>query len=474
MQTHKKLAFLFLILLFGCGKDVQYSNQTDLRFGPVIFNCKDMFPGDSWIYEIETTDLGSFLDTVVVLNRDTIFDSTPCFILKHSCVIEDGIFQFNEEPFRRRNTKLSRYVYVSKQDNIELGENSVMSFDISSVKESSRFVLPCRIEESANKQFDGTKPEFLFVGKKWEETFRINEMSKFWLGNELVENSDTSYTQKRINSFLSIDEITVSGQVFNCPKIGFISKDSKGNKIEEGTYLFSTQVKNVVMREQVFFERNLFKSQIKSRLVKMNILDINKITSEEIRSSDTIYLLICILAFFVFSYQLQEQVFSHLGDFIGYLTAFVISVFLYFALTFVLLYMFHNKLLCTVVLSITCFVIPFFRYRESRRLLKSISLLGEERLGKEIQTEEKIRQMALEKELKPMIKEKERESLYNYQQLINEIKKEIGDGAFDRWHQLALKMHFESEMPKADIIAELIAYGLNERTAEKMMKIVLK
>ena len=82
--------------------------------------------------------------------------------------------------------------------------------------------------------------------------------------------------------------------------------------------------------------------------------------------------------------------------------------------------------------------------------------------------------MALEKELKPMIKEKEQESLYNYQQLINEIKKEIGDGAFDRWHQLALKMHFESEIPKADIIAELIAYGLNERTAEKMMKIVLK
>ena len=158
MQTHKKLAFLFLILLFGCEKNIQYSNQTDLRFCPVIFKYQDVFPGDSWIYEIETADLGSFLDTVVVLNRDTIFDSTPCFILKHSCVIDDGPFQFNDEPFLRRNTKLSRYVYVSKQDNIELGENSVMSFDISSVKESSRFVLPFRIEESINNQFDGTKP----------------------------------------------------------------------------------------------------------------------------------------------------------------------------------------------------------------------------------------------------------------------------------------------------------------------------
>jgi hypothetical protein len=474
MQTHKKLAFLFLILLFGCEKNIQYSNQTDLRFCPVIFKYQDVFPGDSWIYEIETADLGSFLDTVVVLNRDTIFDSTPCFILKHSCVIDDGPFQFNDEPFLRRNTKLSRYVYVSKQDNIELGENSVMSFDISSVKESSRFVLPFRIEESINNQFDGTKPEFLFVGKKWEETFRTNERSKFWLGNALVENSDTSYTQERNNSFLSIEEVTVSGQVYHCPKIGFISKDSKGNKLEEGTYFFSPHVKNIVIREQVFFESNLLKSQTKSRLLKMNIFDIKKITSEENNSSETIYLLICILAFFVFSYQLQEQVFSHLGNFIGYLTAFVTSAFLYFALTFVLLNLFHNKVLCTVVLSTTCFIIPFFRYRESRQLLKSISFVGKERLGKEVQTEEKIRQMAFEKDLISITKEKEQESLYKYQQLINEIKKEIGDGAFDRWHQLASKMHFESEMSKADIIAELIAYGLQERIAEKMMKIVLK
>jgi hypothetical protein len=167
---------------------------------------------------------------------------------------------------------------------------------------------------------------------------------------------------------------------------------------------------------------------------------------------------------------------------LGYLFAFVISAILYFALGFVLVRLIDDKVLFTFIVLLTCFLIPVFRIFKSKShaeaLLNSLdesnSKINDEDftqdnsrnvelLNDDFQTNDTIVNNGIES--KPLI---------NSEQLVDEIKSEIGVGAFNRWYELTKKMLYENNKSMSQVKEELISYGLKKETAEKLLKLFKK
>ncbi len=488
MKSKKIIKILFTLtlvfILFGCKENDSRIEKDSLK--PMQYKYHDYILGETWNYQEKIPEFGEYNSSLVVMNTDTVYYGTPCYLLKFSGSIKDGPIDFYGEKQLRIHTNIEGTIFLSKKENNELSNELVFSYDITSRKKGRHLSIPIKMEIRKHYSYNGEDPKFLNIGDTWEVNCVTDEKTRIWANDSLIETADTSYAEKTESIFESIEETSVTDNSFKCLKIKKNTIDSKGEKIIETIILFSPEIKKEVVIEEKFFEKNNVSFDEKVKLLSFNNYSVSILKSLKNDNptipNNTIYLLLCFLSVFIFAFQLQGLLFDSFGDRLGYLFALVISAILYLALGFVLGRLIDDKVLFTFIVLLTCFLIPVFRIfkskSDSKSLLKALdesnSKINDENftqdnsrnvelLNVDFQTNDTIVNIGIESN--PLI---------NSEQLVDEIKSEIGVGSFNRWYELTIKMLYESNKSMSQVKEELISYGLKKETAEKLLKLFIK
>jgi len=228
----KSVLFIYPIvfLLLGCLTEGDKSNND-----ADVFTFGQLSVGDKWEMAVNDKELKGATMSAEVTSSGVSYNSIDCYEL----AMKGGMETVMADEVEMKNVRFASKLFIRKSDFESVWSETTIE---GTMKDEDGNDLAVKFTTEGTEKITGNHPPQIAVGKTWSLKTIIDETTKIYVNDDLIDNSDTSYVITKNFESKGIKSVTV-------PAGEFSSIEVRYDEVETGNYgyeYYSNQAKYTV------------------------------------------------------------------------------------------------------------------------------------------------------------------------------------------------------------------------------------